>query len=430
MVKCWSTPVSVFTIVFAVFTTSSYGQTCTTINPAQGAPVTAPGVETRVVMNGLHRPRQMVFDTAGNLLVSQRDGGGIVFIKLTDKGGINVCLESNKTLIADDTLNHGIDLSADGKTLFASSRTSVYSWPYDADAGTVGTRKTIVQNMQIQGTGHSTRTLWVSRVNPDLLLVTRGSDGNMDASTANVTSGKSQLRAFSISATSTAAVDYTAGEVIALGVRNTVGMTEDMSTGGLWSVDNGADEMRRQGVDVHKNNPGDELNYHGTLNGTTVSPERGANYGYPYCAAAWIPSELPNNTNIQVGTQFLIDGFSSSMTDETCKQRQAPRLTFPGHTAALDIKFNQNGTAAYIAFHGSWNRKPADGYRLSRIAFKNGQPTEPPTSTTASYNILWNANNTICPDKCFRPTALAWYSKDRLFMTSDSTGEIYVITGA
>ncbi|KAH6715114.1 hypothetical protein BKA61DRAFT_643028 [Leptodontidium sp. MPI-SDFR-AT-0119] len=424
----WTRSLSILTIVVAIFTTSSNGQTCANINPGQGAPVAAAGVQTRVVMNGLRSPRGMVFDTAVNLLVVEQGGGGIRYIKLTDNGGTNVCVASSKTLIADNTLNHGIDLSADGKTLFASSLSNVYSYPYDAVVGTVGTRMTLVQNMQ--NGGHSTRTLWVSKFDPNMLLVSRGSDGNIDAPTAQIRSGRSQIRAFSISGTSTATVDYTAGEVIAWGLRNSVGMSEDISTGGFWSVENSVDDMRRQGKDVHNTNPGEELNYHGLLNTTAPSPQRGANYGYPACFSAWDPSVLPNNANIKVGTQFLIGDPSGSNTDAMCLQRQAPRLTFPSHTAPLDVKFNRNGTAAYIAFHGSWNRQPPDGYRLSRIEFKDGQPVEPATSTTTAFNILSNSNNANCPSRCFRPTTLAFDSKDRLFMTSDSTGEIYIITGA
>jgi sugar lactone lactonase YvrE len=41
-------------------------------------------------------------------------------------------------------LNHGIDLTADGKTLFVSSETTVYSYAYDATAGTVGAKKTVM----------------------------------------------------------------------------------------------------------------------------------------------------------------------------------------------------------------------------------------------------------------------------------------------
>ena len=75
------------------------------------------------------------------------------------------------------------------------------------------------------------------------------------------------------------------------------------------------------------------------------------------------------------------------------------------------------------------NRSPPDGYRLSRIDFVNGQPKEPSTSTTAAVNIMTNQNNANCPSRCFRPTALAFDSKGRLFMSSDQTNEIYIITG-
>ena len=112
--------------------------------------------------------------------------------------------------------------------------TTVYSYPYDVATGTAGPGKTIIQNMHIGG--HSTRTLWVSKFNTDLLLVSHGSFGNMDPPTANITSGRSQIRAFSISGISTAAVNYTEGEVIGWGLRNSVGMTEDLTTGDLVST--------------------------------------------------------------------------------------------------------------------------------------------------------------------------------------------------
>jgi hypothetical protein len=51
---------------------------------------------------------------------------------------------------------------------------------------------------------------------------------------------------------------------------------------------------------------------------------------------------------------------------------------------------------------------------------------------TAAVDIMANADNSNCPDQCFRPVGLALDSKDRVFMSSDSTGEIYVLakTGA
>lgn len=40
---------------------------------------------------------------------------------------------------------------------------------------------------------------------------------------------------------------------------------------------------------------------------------------------------------------------------------------------------------------------------------------------------MYNKDLSTCPDQCFRPVGLAWDSKNRLFMTSDSTGEIYIL---
>ena len=70
------------------------------------------------------------------------------------------------------------------------------------------------------------------------------------------------------------------------------------------------------------------------------------------------------------------------------------------------------------------------GYKLSVVGFENGEPVEPSTSKTAAVDILSNGNLNQCysQDNCFRPVGLAWDSKGRLFMSSDTTGEIYVIS--
>jgi sugar lactone lactonase YvrE len=71
-----------------------------------------------------------------------------------------------------------------------------------------------------------------------------------------------------------------------------------------------------------------------------------------------------------------------------------------------------------------------DGYLLFSIDFSasTGMPVAPSDSTTAIIPIMSNVDNTKCPNGCFRPVGLAFDSKGSLFMTSDSTGEVYVIT--
>lgn len=67
------------------------------------------------------------------------------------------------------------------------------------------------------------------------------------------------------------------------------------------------------------------------------------------------------------------------------------------------------------------------GYVISSISFKDGQPVEPPNSMDGASAILRNPDLSNCPDNCFRPVGLAWDAKDRLWFSSDSTGEIFVL---
>lgn len=134
-------------------------------------------------------------------------------------------------------MNHGIALTADGKTLFASSSTDVYAYTYDAATGVAGPARNVITGMN--QTGHVTRTLYIPPENPDLLLVTRGSNDNVDPGTADIASGRSQLRVFHVAdlVNGKHAVDYTDGDVMGWGLRNSVGMGQDPTTGNIVSFD-------------------------------------------------------------------------------------------------------------------------------------------------------------------------------------------------
>ena len=62
------------------------------------------------------------------------------------------------------------------------------------------------------------------------------------------------------------------------------------------------------------------------------------------------------------------------------------------------------------------------------VPFENGEPVAASDNTTAAIDIFANVDTNACPDHCFRPTGLAFDSQGRLFMSSDATGEIYVIS--
>jgi glucose/arabinose dehydrogenase len=122
-------------------------------------------------------------------------------------------------------LNHGIELSADGKTLYASNSDTVYSWAYDAaNQRNTSAPTTLVTGMS--NTDHTTRTLLLSKKVPDMLVVSRGSDNNVDPAALDITSGHSQIKAFNISGVSNPYQFTGAGTLLGWGLRNSVGVAE------------------------------------------------------------------------------------------------------------------------------------------------------------------------------------------------------------
>jgi glucose/arabinose dehydrogenase len=215
----------------------------------------------------------------------------------------------------------------------------------------------LVQGMT--NTDHSTRTLLISAKVPGMMLVSRGSSENIDPIAEDIDSGHSQIRAFNISDTASLPYTYNStGTRIGWGLRNSVGVAEHPVTGGIYSVENNADDVTRNGIDFHTDNPGEEMNYHLPLasyfNGTN-NTILGANFGYPICFAAWNVSEIPDGTGLSVGEQFTIGNITATNNDSLCANKyEPPRLTFPAHWAPLDIVFNTAGSVAYITSHGSW----------------------------------------------------------------------------
>ncbi|KAI1520771.1 soluble quino protein glucose dehydrogenase [Pyrenophora tritici-repentis] len=420
---------SAFSVVVRAKAQQTAAPTCTSyIAPHNGAPLVAPGFRAEIVAAGLRDPRSIVFDREGGLLVVEQ-GHGISRLRLS---GNSTCVrvEGNvQRVVQDDSLNHGIALSQDGRTLYASTHSNVYAWDYDASQGrTTSDSRDIIKGMGDKE-GHTTRTLLMSQKVPGMLLVSRGSVGNIDLQTLDLTTGVSTIKAFNTSNITNSAYDHaSSGLLLGWGLRNSVGIAEHPISGGIYSVENSVDNIMRGGRLINENNPGEEMNFHGYLNGTRSDVE-GGNYGYPSCFTAWNVSEIPDYSGT-TGEQFAIGDQNATVNDTLCRDDYiAPRITFNAHMAPLDIKFNSNGTAAWVTMHGSWNREDPIGYKLSLVQFDGkGSPVAPANSTTAAIDIVSNLNLSACPGSCFRPVGLAWDAQGRLFMSSDSTGEIFVIT--
>jgi len=133
--------------------------------------------------------------------------------------------------------------------------------------------------------------------------------------------------------------DGSALEIVARGVRNTVGFDWHPRTGELWFTDNGRDLM---GDDV----PGDELN-------RMASP--GRHFGFPFCHAGDVADP-------QYGAL------------RPCRDFVPPVQVLGAHVAALGMRF-YTGTQfppayrdqVFVAEHGSWNRTNKSGYRVTLV---------------------------------------------------------------
>lgn len=168
----------------------------------------------------------------------------------------------------------------DGKTIFASGNDMVYSLPYDSVTMKTNISAITTWITGMTGADHVTRTLLLSKKVPGLLLVSKGSGENMDFRALRVDEegGWSQIRIFNVSSVWKTPRAFTDGAVLGWGLRNSVGMDEHPKTGGIWSNENASDDLYRDDIDIHEETPGEEINFHGYLDGTP-SGLKSKNYG-------------------------------------------------------------------------------------------------------------------------------------------------------
>lgn len=140
--------------------------------------------------------------------------------------------------------------------------------------------------------------------------------------------------------------DGTGLEIVADGVRNTVGFTWEPGTNKLWFTDNGRDMLG-------DNFPPCGLN--------RIDGQR-PHYGYPYCHGGDI-------SDPEFGDK------------RACSEFVQPMWKFGAHTAPLGLKFytgsqfpDEYNGQIIVAQHGSWNRSKKVGYKLMKVTLQNGRP--------------------------------------------------------
>lgn len=182
-------------------------------------------------------------------------------------------------------------------------------------------------------------------------------------------------------------------EIVAHGVRNTVGFTWHPDTKELWFTDNGRDMM---GDDI----PPGELN---------KLTETGQHFGYPFCHGGTVKDP-------EFGDQ------------RPCSDFVPPVQPLDAHVAALGVKFGKGPMFpesyqghAFLAEHGSWNRSSKIGYRVTLVKLENGKAIG-----YAPFIDGWLNEET--QEAFGRPVDLLFLEDGSLLISDDYGNAIYRVT--
>ncbi|MEW9580819.1 sorbosone dehydrogenase family protein [Paraburkholderia sp. DGU8] len=182
-------------------------------------------------------------------------------------------------------------------------------------------------------------------------------------------------------------------EVVARGVRNTVGFAWHPTTHELWFTDNGRDVMG-------DNVPSDKLNR---------APHAGMDFGFPYCHGGDTPDP-------QFGK------------DHPCSSFTPPVVQLGAHVAALGMRFYTGSmfppeyrNNVFLAEHGSWNRSTKVGYRVVRVITD-------PDGNHARQQVF--AEGWLQPGETVwgRPADVLPLPDGSLLISDDYAGAIYRVT--
>jgi Raf kinase inhibitor-like YbhB/YbcL family protein len=338
---------------------------------------TPDGFRVTTFATGLKNPRMIVVAPGGSIYVSRREQGDVVMLKDANGDGV---ADGAPIIVANRPSAHGLAIK-DGKLYIATVKEI-----FVADIlpnGMLGPLQMIVGDLP-DGGQHPNRTM---SFGPDgILYVSIGStcnacnETNPEHATILRMSPDGKMRT-----------------IFARGLRNTIGFSWHPKTGELWGMDHGIDDL------------GDELQPE-ELN----LIEQDKQYGWPHAFGK--DGIHPQTTPPGEITKAQWVAASTPMT-----------LGYTAHSAPMSLLFYSGGNFpaqyqddAFVAMRGSWNRKPASGYEIVRIRYRDGKPEKFEPFVTG---FLTDGGQ----KHIARPVGLAMMKDGSLLLSDDGQGNIYRI---
>ena len=337
-------------------------------------PTPAAGLRVQPFATGLDHPRWLLPLANGDVLVAETNAppkpgetGFKHWIENRIMGQAGAGGQSpNRITLLRDTNGDGI---ADQRTVLLSGLHSPFGMAlvgttlYIADTDALVKVPFTPGQTRIDATPQTVAALpggpidhhWTKNViaSPDgtKLYVTVGSNSNVGERGMKVEQGRAAIWE----------IDPKTGEhrIYAYGLRNPNGMGWEPTTKQLWTVVNERDEL---GSDIVP----DYLTF----------VQFGGFYGWPWYYWGGIPDSRPKDPD----------------TDNLQESVIKPDYALGPHTASLGLAFADGAKlgphfadGAFIGQHGSWNRKPASGYKVVFVPFRAGRPVGKPVDVLTGF---------------------------------------------
>lgn len=376
---------------------------------ANEAPKASPGLAVTRFAEGLDHPRTMLTLPNGDVLVTLTNAPagnkptgltGAVMGWMMDRVGAGEVSPDRIVLLRDSDGDGKAEQKFDFRTagmhspsgmafgsgkLYIANHDAVYEFPFTPGATRLEGQGHKLMDLPPAG-NHWMRNLLLSADGKELYAAvgsaTNIADNGMEAEAGRATIWE---------------IDTDTGRrrMFAAGMRNPNGMGWNPSTGEMWAAVQERDMLGPDLVpDYFTNVP------------------VGAQYGWPW--VYW-------KTTFDDRVQWPMDTYMIEYT-------RKPEYAMGAHTAVLGMVFanggNRMGAAfangAFIARHGSWNRRPAVGYDVVFVPFDaNGNPKDvKPVPVLTGF---------LKPDGDThgRPTWLAWDKGGALLVSDDTAGIVW-----
>jgi glucose/arabinose dehydrogenase len=374
--------------------------------PPDAKPIVPDGFNVDLFASGLDRPRVIRVAPNGDIFVAESGAGRVIVFRAADGAA-----KPSKAGVFASGLGYpyGIafyPLGSDPQWVYVGETDRVVRFPYrSGDLVAGGEPQTVVARLPTGG--HVTRDIAFSQDGKRLLVAV--------GSASNVAEGQQRLSASAIAAWEAAhglgaswgreedradvlSFDPDGGNkrTFATGIRNCAGLAVEPNSGTVWCATNERDGL------------GDNLppDYVSRI-------REGAFYGWPWYYIG------DNQDPRHAGERPDLKG-EVTISDVLIQAHSAPLgLTF--YTGdAFPAEYHGDG---FATLHGSWNRTKRTGYKVVRIAMKDGVPTgeyeDFMTGMVISDNAVWG-----------RPVGIAMAHDGALLVSEDGNGTIWRVTAA